>query len=115
MSKKWCLLLAAMFACVVVGAVSLYPKPDEMKIAFDRVQVGMFVAEVEDIFGKNMLLQRDSGIDRGIAYDYLWRTNNNGDTALIEFQIGSVRGKEWIDSPNSLTARIRRWLPFLKE
>ena len=105
MSKKWWLLLAAMFACVVVACVFLFPKPDELKVAFDRVEKGMSQEEVEALFGGRSL--RQSGYKTMI--NITW-TNKNGDSARIGFVDYVVTDKVWSDSTTTWMARLRRWL-----
>jgi hypothetical protein len=114
MSKKWWLLLAVMFACVVAACVFLYPAPSELKIAFDRVEKGMSVAEVENLFGqKSFFHEAFSGDNAGVVY-VSWH-NVNGDQATVKFSDGvATEERTWQASPSTLASHLRRWLPFMK-
>jgi hypothetical protein len=113
MRKRWWLLLAAMFACVVVACVCLYPKPTATKIAFDRLEVGMNKAEVEVLFGRPGSFIAHIGSAHGGFVICDW-SSEDGARATIRFDSdGKSEQKTWEESTVTLMARLRRWLPFL--
>ncbi len=109
MSRKWWLLLAAMFACVVAVCVTLYPAPSETKVAFDRVKMGMHDTEVQALFG-----EPGFHFQSITSHVELW-FDKNGHEAYVTLTNNVATNKTWHKSSASLTARLRRWLPFMKE
>jgi hypothetical protein len=106
MTKKRLLLIAAvpLVVAVTLGVLAILPpRPDEMKTKFDRIQDGMTMAEVEQIFGEKGVF-----VGRGRAIVF-WKADD-GSAAFVEFREDCVTGKEWADSKETILDKIRRWL-----
>jgi hypothetical protein len=102
MTKKRMALLAVLplTIAVILGLLAMMPpRPGVTKANFDRIRVGMTLAEVEAILG-----QSDLG-----EWGRLWLASD-GSYALIEFWDDGVISKRWFDSNETILDKIRRWL-----
>jgi hypothetical protein len=113
MTRKRCYLISAAVlvacVCVALGVLAMLPAQSGVtKANFDRIELGMTLAEVEGIFGHD-----------GDKFDVLgdehrenifWGASPyNGDMAVITFSNDLVCERHW---GNELTFsdKLRRWL-----
>jgi hypothetical protein len=118
MTKKRFLLLAALpFAvCVALGVLVMVsamvpPSPGITKANFNRIQDGMMLAEVEEIFGHGGVSidgQKTEQFAAGEGYLF-WRADD-GSSASIEFEDDCVTRKDWHESNETILDKLRRWL-----
>jgi hypothetical protein len=108
--KRHYLIAVGLLACVCVLLVlkMLPAKPGVTKANFDRIEDGMTLAEVEDIFG----LERDVAAvkERAIAWEV-----GDGPWAVVQLLDGRVAGKRWDSSNETVFGKISRWLGFPSE
>jgi hypothetical protein len=99
-------ILAAVFVLTVVGfaiAAMWPPAPGVTQANFDRLEIGMTLAEVEAIYG------RQSSATIG-GRDHYWRCPS-GDLALVGFtKAGGLTVKSWPEVDETIVRKIRRWL-----
>jgi hypothetical protein len=114
--------IVAVCVGVLLAVVVVLPGP---KAAFDRVEVGMAVGEVESIFGMPPtdivpILRVPLGLalpDEWPQSCRVWR-NKDGSRAEITFVhqggnylgSGTVYSKEWQDSTETTGETLRRWV-----
>jgi hypothetical protein len=109
MTKRRLLLLAALPLVIVVtlGVLAMLPpntRPGVTKANFDRIEIGMTMAEVEEILGgKGKSFDED---DKAFMY---WDADD-GSLATIRFVDNCVPDKTWYDSDETIPDKIRRWL-----
>jgi hypothetical protein len=114
--KRFLLIVSLPLTAVVVlvGVVALLPpddRPGVTKANFDRIQEGMTLAEVEEIFGSDRrgsleavsyLIHEEAGWDDWLLDD--------GSNLSIRFVDNRVAGKRWLPSNERFFDKIRRWL-----
>jgi hypothetical protein len=102
MRKRRLLLIASLplAVAVIVGVLAMMPpRPGVTKINFDRIEEGMTLQEVEQIFGKP---------GRYTWGGYHWQAD---DGAKVFVVFGNSAGpKTWQDSTESPLDKLRRWL-----
>ena len=94
--------VAGFVGVALVVLAMLPPQPGVTKANFDRIEVGMTRVEVDDLFGGKEPLER---IDQG----WVWAADD-GSEAYVGFAGGGVAAKNWLDSNEPITKKIRRWL-----
>jgi hypothetical protein len=114
MTKKRLLLIASLplIAAVALGVLAMLPPSTGVtKANFDRIQGGMTLAEVKEIFGR----KADESM-RYVAYgkvkqetERIWAADD-GSAAFVEFRDDCVTGKEWAGFNETFLDKIRRWL-----
>jgi hypothetical protein len=118
MTKKRMALFAALplIIAVIFGVLAMLPpdtRPGVTKANFDRIEKGMTLAEVEEIFGREgMMLSRTVGNGGKRTERFLWRAedwSNSFSSAVVVFEDDHV-----VDADNWNTEtfpnKIRRWL-----
>jgi hypothetical protein len=106
-TKKRLLLIASLplVIVVVLGVLAMLPpRPGVTKANFDRIQEGMTMMEVEEIFGRE-------GNQASRGRTVFWGADD-GSGAAIGFGMSHdcVVGKHWHDSNETFLDKIRRWL-----
>jgi hypothetical protein len=117
-TKKRLLLLAVLPLTIVVmlGILAMLPaRPGVTKANFDRIQVGMTKAEVEQIFdgeaGKQLLTTAVAGLpDMPVEKKAYWWGDEERSVAVVIFENDVVIRKEWGESDETVMQRICRWL-----
>ena len=107
MTKKRLILIALLplAAAVTLGVLAmLTPSPGVTKANFDRIEKGMTIPEVEQIFGK----KGESLVPADKTW-LVWEAAD-GSWAEIWHSENCVTDKHWQYSSNSILDRIRRWL-----
>jgi hypothetical protein len=102
-TKNRLLLLASLPLTIVlaIGVLGMLPpRPGVTRANFDRIEMGMTEAEVEEIFGGKGKQEQCGCVWN--AYDGSWST--------MTFDHDCVDTKRWTDSDNTFLHRIRRWL-----
>lgn len=117
-TKKRLLLIAAVPLAIVVvlGVLSILPsRPGVTKANFDRIQVGMTRAQVEEIFGREG--KRNRVWMRGIENTMFFVIQDewvaeDSSAALVAFSFPDdyVIETEWHDSTETILDKIRRSL-----
>ena len=108
MTKKRLLLIASMpfTVAVTLGVLAMLPpSPGVTKANFDRIEIGMTRAEVEEIFGRKGVDNRER--DRAVWFS---GANDVVTDTVVWFKEDCVVGKVWHDSNETITDKIRRWL-----
>jgi hypothetical protein len=104
--KRSCLLSGGIFVacCCIALAVlaSLPPCPGITKANFDRIQMGMALSKVEEVFG-----QPAQGVNYFFMSDARIWSGDDG-YADVSFTLGKVSEKSWHDSDDSVFERFRR-------
>jgi hypothetical protein len=98
------LTVAVMTLCVLT---MLPPGPCVTKANCERIEHGMTLAQVEEVFGRLAEVEGDFG-GEGPAIFIWW--NDDGSVARISFLKGGVDSKIWFDSNETIPDKIRRWL-----
>jgi len=102
--------------CVALGVLAMLPpRPGVTKANFDRIEKGMTMATVNEVFGKEPLLL--GGIAFGTLHNCYAREtwfHENGASATLWFHNDSVTDTRWRDSTESITDKLRRWLHLPK-
>jgi hypothetical protein len=98
-------LALVMAACVAVAILALLPTSSTSTVTkenFDRIQVGMTRAEVDEIFGgKARFTPRQR-----IWHADLWEDDETTDTAMVYFNAKDcVLRASWVSSPDERTPR----------
>jgi hypothetical protein len=108
-TKKRLLLIATLplIIAVTLGVFAMVPSgPGVSKANFDRIQEGMTMAEVEEIFG-------GKGATAGMhEHTFVFWIANDGSSATVDFVNDCVGAKRWHDSDETILNKIRRWLHF---
>jgi hypothetical protein len=121
--RCWAVLAFAACALLMLGGLLflLWPREDPMKLAYERVQIGMTPAEVDAIFGR-------PADDFRLDDDGFWRAEGEvdpdrkdvrswkgegGRCAWVVFRHDRVAGKDWYRPPVRTLDQLRRWFPFL--
>jgi hypothetical protein len=115
MTKKKRFFLIAILPLTIaltLGVLAMLPpRPGVTKANFDRIQDGMTMAEVEEIFGAYPEFRV------GHAGNHKTWRNPNGSLAHIWFDTDLfgenkvwVSEKEWHDSDETILDKLRRWL-----
>jgi hypothetical protein len=107
MTKKRMALLAVLplTIAVILGVPAMLPpdtRPGVTKANFDRIEMGMTLAEVEEIFGRE-------GEPCPCPPWVIWEASG-GSLVSIKFVDDCVLDKEWPDSKETILDKIRRWL-----
>jgi hypothetical protein len=113
MTKKRLLLIAAvpLTIAVTLGVLALLPpSPGVTKANFDRIEKGMTLAEVEEIFGGKAVLRYDGKMTAGVPYWAMVWSANDGAEAVIYFEGNFVDEKTCQDSTQTILDKILRWL-----
>ena len=103
-TKKRLLLIAAI--PLVAGAVTLGvlamlpPSPGVTKANYDRIEQGMTKAQVEQIFGRE---------GKRTEWGRSWEADD-GSGAFFQFRDHCVVYREWYESHEPITDKLRRWL-----
>jgi hypothetical protein len=111
MTKKRLLLFASLplTIAVTLGVLALLPpRPGVTKANFDRIEMGMTKAEVEEIFGGRFVLHKGMA-NVGLNPLAGWEAHD-GAVALIYLSDGSVVRKDWAESELTFVQKLRRWL-----
>ena len=110
-TKKRLILIAAMllavFAVTLSILVLLPPSPGVTKANFDRIEKGMTVAEVEEIFGRGANIVTRDVVEKNDRFR-AW-SEADGSRADIYFMDSFVTDKHWWESNETLFDKIRRW------
>lgn len=106
MTKKRLLLIASLLLVIAVTLAMLPPRSGVTKANFDRIEKGMTLAELEEIFGEKGNWWDGAG-RKGLPM--CW-TAKDGLGADVEFVDESVARKQWADSHETIFDKIRRWL-----
>jgi hypothetical protein len=107
MTKKRLLLIASLplTIAVTVGVLAMLPPRTGVTAAnHDRIENGMTMAEVEEIFGREGFISNYSGTDHRI-----WVADDRSQ-AVIFFSDDGVTDKDWEDSNETFLDKIRRVL-----
>jgi hypothetical protein len=107
MTKKRFLLIALLLVSVAVtlGVLAMLPpRPGVTKANFDRIQMGMTLAEVQEIFGEKGRLM--DGADKFV----LWETEDRSSWVDIDFLDDRLVDLAWHDATETTFNRICRWL-----
>lgn len=116
MTTRRLLLIAAvpLTIAVIVGVLALLPlgdRPGVTKANFDRIEMGMTLAQAEEIFGGKAKTIEPwfGGIrDNPGAKVAVWEADDKSKAGIV-FMNGCVWHKEWADSTESFLNKIRRW------
>ena len=108
-----CLLIGIVCLGTLIPAMLLPLRPDVTNANFDRIQIGMKRAEVEEILGKkpNMFFEVHAANGSLVAKTDVWR-NPDGSETHVEFSDNLVRKKFWGVPTEPIIGKIRRWLHF---
>lgn len=104
---------ALLVGCICIGllVVALLPPPRTRSAVteanFDRIQLGMSVAEVKAILDPDTAL---SSFNRDDEESHTWLNPDDGSVADLMFSDGKLDVKKWTPSRQTLTDKIRRWL-----
>jgi hypothetical protein len=115
-TKKRLFLIAAPLAAVAVtlGILAMLPPhPGVTRANFDRIEKGMTRAEVEEIFGGPSESKTYSTVGEITTITDVWGQIEQGKCvglANVNFQDEMVVDKEWHCVPETVLAKIRRWL-----
>jgi hypothetical protein len=89
----------------------LPPHTGVTKEKFDRIEIGMTVAEVETILGGTGLPFH--GSDRMHLETFVW-PDDDGSLAFIDVSDNLVTNKKWQPSNETILDKLRRWLHIPK-
>jgi hypothetical protein len=101
-------LAAALCIGVVLVVLALMPRSQVTRANYDRITVGMTLAEVEELFGQK------GGVFHGFANKrattYYWQADD-GALALIDFDDNERVAElaQWSDSTETIGDKLRRW------
>ena len=115
MPKRRLILLATLTLAAFAAPVwyALLAHPGVTKANFDRIQLGMTKAEVEEIFGGKGMQMPLCGFARPEppeSYDVFFWPDGGGSAALVTIMDDSVMSKTWLQSNEPTIEKIRRWL-----
>ena len=122
MKKKRLLLFATLplAVAVIFGVLAMLPpRPGITKASFDRIEIGMTLAEVEEIFGgkgrKGIGIETIDATGKVVApslygMTYEWMDDTKSLNAEIEFVENCVFDKTWTSFNETILDKIRRWL-----
>lgn len=116
MTMKRPLLIAgllASIACVALVALALLPpRAGSTKEKFDRIEIGMKLAEVETILGGTG--QPFHGFaNKKHLETFVW-SDDDGSLAFIDVSESLVTDKKWHASTETIFDKLRRWLHIPK-
>jgi hypothetical protein len=107
-----CAVTLAACVCIALGVLAMLPpQPGITKANFDRVKIGMAWAEVDEIFGQAASERSTLGGGLSNLASY---GGDHGVSAHIDYCDDVVTRKEWIDSMETFTDKLRRWLHLPK-
>ena len=111
--RRLLLIAGALAACAVtLGVLALLPaRPGVTKANFDRIQDGMRIEEVDQIFGGPGL--NFDGFAHHKHTTLVWQADD-GSIAFIEVEGDAVVSKRWGQSNETIMAKLRRWLHLTK-
>ena|ERR1700733_8122591 len=108
MTRKRLFIVASLIAVLIgigMGAAALITDgPGITKAKFDRIEMGMAKAEVEEILG-----EKGKWIGEGLGKFAYWKVNDQ-EWVGIDFVDDRLIQMEWHDSPETVLDKIRRWL-----
>jgi hypothetical protein len=109
------LLIASLPLAIVValGVLAMLPPgPGVTKANLDRIQQGMTLADVEELFGPEDLFgpREKYNLEHYDGVVYIDWHAYDGSTATIRFVHNRVTGKSWQDSDETIVNKFRRWL-----
>ena len=120
MTKKRCCLLSSCIVAVCVSAVffvlAILPPSRVTKANFDRIEDGMPMAQVEEIFGCRPSASCNilEHFPNGDSFDrYVWRSSDGHEAIVDVLTVGAnnkVTSKDWSRSTETITERFFRWL-----
>jgi len=117
MSRRRLIILSiGAIAVVSIGLgilAVLPPQPGVTKANFDRIEKGMTLADVEAILGSESMSHFDHGESGPLISREIWHGVDRSSTR-ITFDDGIVCEKQWRDSTETLTDKLRRWLHLPK-
>jgi hypothetical protein len=116
--KRRLLLIAAvpLTIAVILGVLAMLPPGSGVsKANIDRIEKGMTLAQVEEIFGEKRKLMGNLGGSLPFAPDarddpLFQRDAAAGSSAIIEVVDDCVTRKLWLLSDETILDKIRRWL-----
>ena len=103
MTKKRLVVAASLaaFACLVLGILAMLPASSgPTKLKFDRIEMGMTKAQIEDIFNRT-----------GAEHHYwslIWR-GDDGDVTVRFDHTNQAIDKFWTAHPDPFIQKLRRW------
>ena len=93
-TRKIVWLIVAVCVCVTLAFIATVPNPGVTKENFDRIEIGMTRAEVEEIFGGKG--PPSGGINDGVKTGERWDSEEGKESAFIVFSDNDiVVEKEW--------------------
>jgi hypothetical protein len=99
------------FVVIVLGVLAMLPpRVGVTKANFDRIEMGMALKEVEDIFGVAGHLDSTAIPMDGVLTSYLSWDHDDRSGATISFSNNRADTKKWIASNQTITEKVRRWL-----
>jgi hypothetical protein len=107
-TKRRLFLIASLPLAIafLFGVLAMLPEgPGVTKANFDKVEKGMTLAEVEQIFGK-------AGLPKPIDefLEVVWQDNKKGNEAIVTFEDGRVDSMFWHSSDGFFFRKLLRWL-----
>ena len=114
--KRWLVatgLLAAVVCVPLLTAVMLPSSPSVTRANFDRIENEMSKREVQAILGKNSRTMQTNDCGIVIWTTERWMRPDGGRAIIVFVRAGereSIEMKDWIDSTETVTEKIRRWL-----
>ena len=112
MKKRLILATVAVvaIACTVLGTLAMLPpRPGVTKVNFDRIEEGMKLEEVELILGKDSWTSVDGLSESGSFRVQTWYGADKA-CARFAFQDECVSSKTWIDSTETASEKLCRWV-----
>ena len=94
--------MAGLVGVVLIVVAMLPLRPGVTKRNFDRVEIGMTMVQVEEIFGGKGQRLPDT--------PYIGWAAGDLSGAIVTFRHGGVVAKDWVDNPETFLDKIRRWL-----
>jgi len=106
-----CIVVICIYAAAHVGA--LLPLPGVTKANFDRIKVGMTVAEIEMVFGESATFDGDE-TGSHLADWHQMPGVAGGAVARVVLVNGVATQTIWFESTETFAEKARRWLHLPK-
>jgi len=112
-NRRRYLISAAVLAacvCIALGVLAMLPAQSGVtKENFDRIEKGMALKEVEENLGKRPIPPSPFDHEKTIVW-----FAHDGSAAWITFENDAVDDFLWVQSPESIPDKLRRWLHLPK-